>query len=121
LSCNKIAYDSKAHAKQVLNSTNRGNRGMSIRNKVLVKIYLEDGCKQEDDEVSICWVPVNFLVYSNLFQELIDNAVDDWLSENKLCHGYLHELILAHEVERDGGGAITGESFEIIHHEAQEL
>jgi len=31
---------------------------MAIRNKIKVDFYLEDGCSQEEGEVSISWQPI---------------------------------------------------------------
>lgn len=84
------------------------------KNKVLVLLDLEDGCSQEEDEVSIAWRPVNFMIYSDLFPSMIDEAIAEWLSENKLRHLTEYELILQHVIERDGNGAVHSEYFEVI-------
>ena len=90
---------------------------MSIRNKIKVIFYLEDGCTQEADEVSSHWSPINFEIYSDLFPDLIQEAIGDWLSENTVDENYIHEVIFAHDIDYDGGGAVTGEWFVPIYHE----
>lgn len=90
-----------------------------IRNKVKVCFFVEDGCKQEDDEASAHWEPINFQIYNNLFPELIQEAIDQWLADNTITHNCTHEVIFAHVVERDRGGAVVGEYFEPILHESQ--
>jgi hypothetical protein len=87
---------------------------MSISNKILVTFFLEDGCSQEEGEVSVSWVPINFSIYSPLFHEMVDIAVGEWLSDNKL-DDLVYEVIFSHVVEFDGGGAVVGEYFEPIH------
>lgn len=94
---------------------------MSIRNKIKVDFFLEDGCSQEDEEVSTHWQPINFSIYSSLFPELIEDAMNEWLSENTMKKHYIYEVIFAHVVERDGGGALLGEHFEPIYQESQSL
>lgn len=86
-------------------------------NKILVEFFLEEGCKQEDDEVNTSWKPINFMIYDDLFFDLIKEAMSEWLSDHKLQNYQLHEVIFKHVVERDGGGACTGEYFEPIYHE----
>ena len=90
---------------------------MAISNKIVVHFYLEDGCSQKDGEVSISWKPMNFMIYSELFPELIQIAIDAWLSDNELAVNTVHEVIFAHVVEHDGAGAVTCEYFEPIVHE----
>ena len=92
---------------------------MSITNKIIVKFYLEPDCDQEEGETGVEWTPINFSIYSSLFPDLIQEAVDQWLDENKLLHAVVYEVIFAHRVERDGGGALLGEHFEAIHQETQ--
>lgn len=92
-----------------------------IRNKVRVNLLLEKDCSQDDGEVSVSWSPINFDVYSDLFLGIITESVDEWLSENKIEHDVLYEIIFAHCIESDGGGAVLGEYFEPIYHERQEL
>lgn len=52
-----------------------------IRNKIRVCFFLEDGCRQEDDEASAHWEPINFQIYNNLFLELVQDVIDQWLLE----------------------------------------
>ena len=92
---------------------------MTIRNKVKVIFFVEDGCKQEDDEASAHWEPINFSIYSSLFPQLIQEAIDQWLIENTIEQNVMYEVIFAHEVECDGCGAVVGEWFEVIHTEKQ--
>lgn len=94
---------------------------LAIRNKILVNLYLEDGCTQEDGEVNISWLPINFAIYSDLFQELIQTSIDAWLGENEVENNFMYEVIFAHVVEHDGAGAVTSEYFEPIYHERQGL
>lgn len=86
-------------------------------NKMLVDLWLEAGCSQEEGEVSISWRPINFSIYSDLFQDMIRGAVDEWLAENKLPTEQRYELIFRHVVDHDGGGAVLDEHFELIHEE----
>lgn len=88
---------------------------MSIRNKVLVSLFLEEGYKQEDDEVTTSWRPLNFDIYSDLFPDLIQEAVDQWLMDNTLTVNVAHEVIFAHAVVHNG--AVADEHFEPIYHE----
>ena len=90
-----------------------------IRNKIKVCFFVEDGCKQEDDEASAHWEPINFQIYSSLFPELIQEAIDQWLVDNEIGSSVTHEVIFAHVVERDRGGAVVGEHFEPVLHEQQ--
>lgn len=94
---------------------------MQIRNKVIVNLHLEDGCKQEDDEVTISWTPINFSIYSDLFPEIIKSSIYDWLADNEIGERYYHEVIFAHCMEYDGAGAVTSEYFEPVFHERQIL
>ncbi len=86
-------------------------------NKVIVDMFLGEGCKQELDEVNIAWQPINFMLYDDLFFDLIKEAIQEWLSAHKLVVYQLHEVIFHHVVEHDGGGACVGEYFEAIYHE----
>ncbi len=90
-----------------------------IRNKIRVSFFLEDGCNQEAGEASAHWAPINFQIYSNLFPELIQEAIDQWLADNTITHNCSHEVIFSHVVDRDGAGAVVGEYFEPIWHESQ--
>lgn len=92
-----------------------------IRNKIKVDFFVEDGCSQSDGEASTYWQPLNFAIYSELFQELIQIAIDDWLSKNIIAKNVVYEVIFAHTVESDGGGAILGEYFEPIYTETQSM
>lgn len=94
---------------------------MTIRNKIKVDFHLEGGCSQKEGEVSFSWQPINFSVYSRLFPDLIEEACDEWLSENDLQEDVVYEVIFAHVVEYDGAGAVTGEHFEPIYKELQVL
>jgi len=92
---------------------------MAIRNKVKVVFFVEDGCRQEDDEASAHWEPINFSIYGELFPQLIQEAIDQWLVDNTIGEHLMYEVIFAHVVDRDGGGAVLGEWFEAIHTETQ--
>jgi len=41
------------------------------KNKILVDLWLEDGCSKEDGEVAVSWHPINFSIYSTLFPDMI--------------------------------------------------
>jgi len=90
-----------------------------IRNKIRVEFFLEDGCSQEEGEVGTSWQPINFSIYSSLFIDLITEAIDEWLSENTVNVHVTHEVIFAHVIEHDGGGAVVGEFFDPIYEETQ--
>jgi len=90
-----------------------------IRNKIKVCFFLEDGCSQEAGEASAHWEPINFQIYSNLFPELIHDAIAQWLANNTISQNCTHEVIFSHVVDRDCGGAVLGEYFEPIWHESQ--
>ena len=92
---------------------------MGIRNKIMINFCIESGCIQEAGEASYRWSTVNFQIYNDLFADLIKEAVEEWLGENTLEPDYVYEVIFAHTVEHDGGGAVTGEYFEPIHTEVQ--
>lgn len=87
------------------------------KNKVLVSLWLEEGCSQADDEVTRSWSPINFSIYSDLFPDMINEAIGDWLGENTMRVETEYELILEHIREHDGGGALTDEYFTVLHTE----
>ena len=88
-----------------------------IRNKVKVIFFVEDGCYQNEGEASAHWEPINFAVYSSLFPELIQDAIDGWLEDNTIIDGVAYEVIFAHTVNRDRAGAVLDELFEPIYTE----
>lgn len=90
-----------------------------IRNKVKIDFFVEDGCSQGDGEASAHWKPINFSIYDELFFEMIQAAIDEWLSENMIASGVVYEVIFAHAIEADGGGAVYSEYFEPIFTETQ--
>ena len=94
---------------------------MAIRNKIIVNFFVEDGCSQEKGEASSHWRPVNFDIYSELFPELIQLAIDEWLEDNTIRKNVVYEVIFAHVIEHDGGGADLGEYFEPIHQETDSM
>lgn len=94
---------------------------MAISNKVLVTIFLEEGHKQDDDEYDARWRPINFDIYNPLFLDLVDEAISNWLGDHQLKHNHAYEILFKHIVEHDGGGAVTSEYFEPIHHETQQV
>jgi hypothetical protein len=94
---------------------------VSIRNKIKVDFFVEDGCSQGEGEASSHWQPINFAIYSELFPEIIQHAIDEWLSENMIAKNVVYEVIFAHTVEHDGGGAVLGEYFEPIYQETQSI
>lgn len=84
-------------------------------NLVLVHLWLESGCSQDDGEVSISWKPVNFMVYSDMFPEMIYEAIAEYLSTITLRHEELKEVLFSHVVDQDGAGAVLGEWFSPTH------
>jgi hypothetical protein len=94
---------------------------MTIRNKIKVDFFIEDGCSQEDGEASAHWQPINFAIYHELFPDIIKETIDEWLADNKLEKNVLYEVIFAHTVEHDSGGAVVGEYFEPIYQETQSM
>jgi hypothetical protein len=88
-----------------------------IRNKIKVEFFLEDGCSQDEGEVSRHWQPINFSIYSTIFYELIEIAMDEWIEDHTIKKNIVHEVIFAHFIERDGAGAVTSEYFEPIYSE----
>ena len=94
---------------------------MSIRNKIKVTFFVEDGCSQDEGEASAHWETINFSIYSELFPELIQHAIDEWLQDNVIAKHTAYEVIFAHVVEHDGGGACLGEHFEPIYQESAEF
>lgn len=85
-----------------------------MKNKILIRFFLEEGLSQEDGEVEISWEPINFMIYSNLFQDMAYQAADEWLEENTLAKNIEYYVTFEHEVERDVY-AITGEYFNPVH------
>lgn len=83
-------------------------------NLVLVHLWLEDGCSQAAGEVDIRWQPVNFMIYSKMFPDMVYEAIEEYLGQTTLRHECLKEVMLRHVVERDGGGAVLGEWFEPV-------
>ncbi|MCP5008301.1 MAG: hypothetical protein GY941_30860 [Planctomycetes bacterium] len=92
-----------------------------IRNKIKVDFFVEDGCSQDEGEASSHWQPINFAIYSELFPELIQEAIDEWLHANTIAEHTAYEVIFAHVIEQDGGGAVLGEHFEPIYTESCSL
>lgn len=92
---------------------------MSIRSKIKVEFNLEDGCSQKDGEVNASWQTINFSIYSNLFIDMIDEAIAEWLSDNTIEKDTMYEVIFAHVVDHDSAGAVIGEHFEPIYKEMQ--
>ena len=92
-----------------------------IRNKIKVEFLLEDGCSQGEGEVNSRWEPINFSIYSELFIGLITDAIDEWLSVNTVRKNVVYEVIFAHTIDQDAGGAILGEYFEPVHTETQSM
>lgn len=84
---------------------------MSIKNKVLVRLHLEDGCSQSRGEVNSAWRPINFDIYSGLFAGMIEEAIEEWLSVNTMMANVQYEIIFSHFVERDAAGAVHSEYF----------
>jgi hypothetical protein len=80
-------------------------------NLILVHAYLESGCSQEEGEVSVSWKPINFMIYSPLFQGMATDAADEWLDTFKMEPETHYEAVFKHVVERDGAGAVHSEYF----------
>lgn len=85
-----------------------------MANLVLVQFHLEEGCSQEDHEVSIAWSPINFMIFSELFPDMVYTAAEEFLSENTIKSGQVVEVVMRHVIDRDGAGAVCGEWFEPI-------
>lgn len=85
-----------------------------MRNLILVHAYLEDGCSQADGEVRISWKPVNFMIYSDLFQGMATDAAEEWIGSFKMKPETTYEAHFEHVVEHDGAGAVTSEYFMFI-------
>jgi len=92
---------------------------MTIRNKIKINFYLEDGCKQEKGETNTQWEPLNFPIYNPLFYDLVGETIDYWLSENTVKANTTYEVIFSHVIERDNSGAVTSEYFEQIYQESE--
>ena len=90
-----------------------------IRNKIKVTFFVEDGCSQKDNESSSHWKPLNFEIYSDVFVGIIKIAIDEWLSNNIIEKDVVYEVIFAHVIDRDLGGAVLDEHFEPIYTETQ--
>jgi hypothetical protein len=88
-----------------------------MKNKIIVNLWLEKGCKQEDMEYNIGWKPINFDIYSDLFQEIVEESVHQWVSENPIKEEIHYELIMEHIIENDGAGTVTAEYFNVINKE----
>ena len=87
-------------------------------NLILVCAYLEDGCSQEDGEVLVSWKPINFMIYSPMFQGMATDAVDEWLRTFKMMPETPYEAVFMHVVESDGAGAVHSEYFVPVKMEA---
>lgn len=92
-----------------------------ISNKVLVTFFAESNDSQSNGEVSTSWTPINFPVYHEMFPELIQEAIDEWLADNTIQPMVVYEVIFKHVIERDSGGAVLGEYFEPIVQEMGEF
>lgn len=82
-----------------------------MQNLALVHAYLERGCSQAGDEVSIQWKPINFMIYSEMFPDMIMEAVREWLATFDMKPETDYEIIFGHVIDRDAGGAVLGEWF----------
>lgn len=83
-------------------------------NLVLIHFFLESGCSQSAGEVSISWKPINFMIYSPLFVEMIYEAAESWIDETTMEPDTRYERTFKHVVERDGAGAVHTEYFELF-------
>lgn len=88
-----------------------------MKNKILVNLWLDKGCSQEDGEYYLSWNPINFSIYSELFQDIVEESVSEYLSNIKLKEETRYELIMQHIVEHDGAGTVTSEYFEVLNME----
>lgn len=80
-------------------------------NLILVYAYLESGCSQQEGEVLVSWKPINFMIYSPLFQSMAEEAAAEWLGSFTMEPEKKYEAIFMHKIESDGAGAILGEYF----------
>ena len=83
-------------------------------NLILVCAYIDSGCEQADGDIQISWKPINFMIYSPLFQDMATEAADEWLSTFTMRHEEPYEAIFKHVVDHDGAGAVMGEYFERV-------
>ena len=83
-------------------------------NLILVHLWLEEGCSQEEKEVSMSWKPINFMIYSSLFQDMVTEAVDGYLLGISMEVEELTEVIFRHVVDMDAGGAVLEEYLEPV-------
>jgi hypothetical protein len=88
---------------------------MMIRYKIKVDFCVEDGGESSSD-----WQPINFSICRE-FTELIQHAIDEWLSINPMQKHTIYEVIFAYTVVRDGGGGVIGDYFEPIYTETQSM
>lgn len=85
-----------------------------MSNLILVHAFLEDGCSQAEGEIMVSWKPINFMIYSPLFQDMATEAADEWLSTFEMKVEEHYEAIFRHVVESDGAGAVHSEYFERV-------
>lgn len=85
-----------------------------IKNKVIATVFWGDRGGSKDD-ATISWHPINFSIYSDLFQEIVLMAVTEWIEDSDLQPEVQYELILEHSTHRDGGGAVYHESFQVMY------
>lgn len=85
---------------------------LGVSNMVLVHFWRESGCAL--DEVSVSWKPINFMIYSDLFPDLIMEAADGWIREQQPVEERHYEVVFDHVIEHDGHGTVTSEYFEPV-------
>ena len=83
-----------------------------MKNIAEVHFWLESGCSQDDGEVSMMWQPLNFMIYSPLFQDMIEEFSEEWLGDNRLEVETEYRVLVEHVVEYDGAGALMAEYFQ---------
>lgn len=62
----------------------------------------------------ISWKPINFMIYSDLFQNMATESAEEWVGTIKMEHETLYEAIFKHVVEHDGAGAVHSEYFALV-------
>ena len=89
---------------------------MASKNKFIVNFWVESG-NNPKEEVDVSWKPINFEIYSDLFPDMIKEAVNNWIEEHDLNIEQQVEVIFEHIREYDGAGALMDEYFTPIHSE----
>ena len=60
---------------------------MGVSNKILVNLFLAKGCSKKDEEVETSWSPINFMIYSDIFYDMVNDFISEWIEENEMEEG----------------------------------